>query len=75
MFPVGIKVVCVIQALISFNGQQQFIADGKALGRVVSIQDSKTLVVNFSKYANEKGYIGDYSNEPVFQKNCVPIVD
>lgn len=73
MFPIGIQVTCMIQVLINLNGVETFIVDGKAKGKVVGIEDSSTLIVNFSKYANENGYIGKYDRELVFQKKCVPM--
>lgn len=73
MFPIGIYVTCMIQVLIKLNGVETFIVDGKAKGRVVGIENSSTLIVNFSQHAKDNGYIGKYNREPVFQKSCVPI--
>lgn len=73
MFPIGIQVTCMIEVLISLNGVETFIVDGKAKGRVVGIEDNSTLIVNFSQHAKENGYIGDYKRELVFQKKCVPM--
>lgn len=73
MFPVGIKVTCIIQVLVNLNGVETFITDSKALGRVVGIENDTTLIVSFSNYAKENNYIGDYTRELVFQNKCVPM--
>lgn len=75
MFPIGTKVICLIQVLIRINRHDTFIYDSKAEGKVIAIQDNETIIVNFSNYTNKMNYTGDYTTEPVFQKNCVPIID
>lgn len=65
------QVVCTILVVFAL-GKVNFLQNEQVQGTIISY-NSYNYLVDFSKEAKEKEYLGDYSKKLVDRKNCIEI--
>ena len=60
---------CTLLVMINYGGIN-FQAETAAKGKVIS-ETKENYLVDFSEYANEKDYVGNYSRKLMNKDNCV----